>query len=380
MPSARLKTAVRSVVGRTLTASPHFWRALSGRALILMYHRVLPKHETAVGFVQAGMYVTPATFQCHLQWLTQHFQVVTLRSLVEKWDRGDWDDSARYCAITFDDGWVDNYRYAYPLLRAYGAPATIFLPTALTGTREWLWSDRLGYLLTVAAVEGRSASRRCRCRRSSARNDAARAARRADRRSCAHIARQVPDERCFLDWSEVGRWRMAESTSPRIPPAMRCCRRSMPTRCTGNCGSHSMCSRGNSTPLRRLLAYPNGDHSAAVVDAARRAGYAAAVTTQPGVESRVAVRSPAAEKSRGARGRRAHHPALHVPHRAAGGVREVAAVTVALGLHLRSHAAAAGRAGSVPVALRVRSAVAGRRQAASVGRSQPHAGPHPGPR
>lgn len=285
MPSARLKTAVRSVVGRTLSASPHFWRALAGRALILMYHRVLPPQAAAEGFVQPGMYVTPATFECHLQWLTQHFEVVTLRSLVDKWDSGSWDERARYCVITFDDGWVDNYRYAYPLLRAHGAPATIFLPTALTGTREWLWSDRLGYLLSVAASRGERDA------------DADAEIERAKRLPCAQrdelidtLARRlhvgIPDERCFLDWNEV-----REMAKGGIDFA-------------SHTSSHALLPTLDAAALDRelrqpldvlareldtfapLLAYPNGDHTAAVVDAARRVGYAAAVTTQPGVESR----------------------------------------------------------------------------------------------
>ena len=288
MPSARLKTAVRTVVGRTLNASPPFWRALSGRALILMYHRVLPREAAARAFVQAGMYVTTATFQCHLEWLMQHFQVVTLRSLVERWDRGDWDERARYCAITFDDGWVDNYRYAYPLLRAHGAPATIFLPTALTGTREWLWSDRLGYLLRVAASRGERVA------------DPDAEIERAKRLPRAHcdelidaLARRlharVPDDRCFLDWNEVremakGNVDFASHTSSHaLLPAL-------------DAGALHQELRQPLDVLARelrtfapLLAYPNGDHTAAVVDAARRAGYAAAVTTQPGVESRVPV-------------------------------------------------------------------------------------------
>ena len=75
---------------------------------------------------------------------------MSLESALDRWRYGTWDDSVRYCVITFDDGWLDNYRYAFPLLRAYRAPATIFLPTDLIGTNKWLWWDRLGYLLTRA--------------------------------------------------------------------------------------------------------------------------------------------------------------------------------------------------------------------------------------
>ena len=94
------------------------------------------------------MYVTPETFERHLQFLTAHFTILTFRRAAgEDGTAGDWDNAARYCVLTFDDGWLDNYQYAYPLLRAYSAPATIFLPTGLIGSSDWLWPDRLGELL-----------------------------------------------------------------------------------------------------------------------------------------------------------------------------------------------------------------------------------------
>ena len=138
---------LRAAAGRVYWASPHFLRHVTGKVLILTYHRVIPRAEVESSYVQPGMYVTPETFERHLQFLTTHFELLTVDALLAKWDAGGWNDAARYCAVTFDDGWIDNYQYAYPLLRRYGVPATIFLATGLTGSTDWLWPDRLGHLL-----------------------------------------------------------------------------------------------------------------------------------------------------------------------------------------------------------------------------------------
>jgi peptidoglycan/xylan/chitin deacetylase (PgdA/CDA1 family) len=45
--------------------------------------------------------------------------------------------------ITFDDGHLDNYLHAYPVLRDLRLPATIFLVTDLVGSREGFWWDRV---------------------------------------------------------------------------------------------------------------------------------------------------------------------------------------------------------------------------------------------
>ena len=55
-------------------------------------------------------------------------------------------------AITFDDGYRDNYIHAYPILRKHGVPATIFLATAHVDEGGAFWWDRVSYavLLTTA--------------------------------------------------------------------------------------------------------------------------------------------------------------------------------------------------------------------------------------
>jgi peptidoglycan/xylan/chitin deacetylase (PgdA/CDA1 family) len=64
-----------------------------------------------------------------------------LEELVARGTRGDLPERA--VAITFDDGYEDNYRHAFPLLRKFGLPATIFIASAAVNNRLPLWHDRV---------------------------------------------------------------------------------------------------------------------------------------------------------------------------------------------------------------------------------------------
>ena len=113
-------------------------------AVILMYHRIC--HRQKDEFVQAGMYVEPETFKKHLIFLKKFFKLVSLNELILQKDN-ILNCSKPLCALTFDDGWQDFYQNAFPLLKQYDVPATVFLPTDFIGTKKLFWTDRLAYLL-----------------------------------------------------------------------------------------------------------------------------------------------------------------------------------------------------------------------------------------
>jgi peptidoglycan/xylan/chitin deacetylase (PgdA/CDA1 family) len=118
-------------------------RRLRGRACILTYHRVLPADQVSAIGPQPGMYVTTDAFAEHVRFLADNFRVLPFAALLNAWQNGSFDSREPQCVITFDDGWIDTYEQAFPLLQRYQLPATVFLPTAFVGTNEWFWPDQL---------------------------------------------------------------------------------------------------------------------------------------------------------------------------------------------------------------------------------------------
>lgn len=49
--------------------------------------------------------------------------------------------------ITIDDGYSDFFQYAYPILKRYSLPATLYVTTGFVDREVWLWPDRIEYIL-----------------------------------------------------------------------------------------------------------------------------------------------------------------------------------------------------------------------------------------
>ena len=87
--------------------------------------RLLVYHQVEAG-TRREMDVKVGHFEAQLDWLAEHYEVV---SLAEALDRRAESDADRLSVLTFDDGYRDFYEFAFPQLRRRGMPFVLYLAT-----------------------------------------------------------------------------------------------------------------------------------------------------------------------------------------------------------------------------------------------------------
>lgn len=92
-------------------------------ASILIYHRV-------GGGTSNELDLDVDSFHRQAEILTRH-DVVSLDDALDRLQAGDTSPSV---VLTFDDGFEDVYHHAWPVLRRYGLPFTVYLATDYMGT------------------------------------------------------------------------------------------------------------------------------------------------------------------------------------------------------------------------------------------------------
>lgn len=108
-------------IKRCIAAVSRFIGGSTGNtSVILNYHSIHPTHLAST---------RPDDFESQMEYVKANFTVVSLSEFVAMRVTNEWTGN-KLAMITFDDGYLDNYEYAYPVLRRLGLPATIFITTA----------------------------------------------------------------------------------------------------------------------------------------------------------------------------------------------------------------------------------------------------------
>ena len=89
-----------------------------------------------------GMVVAPATFDRHLQYLqVKGYHMVTVAELADRLATGK--SMEKYIALSFDDGYTDNYTEAFPLLKKYNARGTFSIINSKIGGKIYMNAEQL---------------------------------------------------------------------------------------------------------------------------------------------------------------------------------------------------------------------------------------------
>jgi len=294
----------RSFLRRIVTRSRRPRRGAPPFAIFL-YHAVVERQLEIGDFC----FIRQEEFRRQVDALRRRFRLIPLEEGARLLAAGELTEPA--AAITFDDGFQDNFDVAYPILREAGAPATIFVCTDLLDTDRVLWYCRLHDAITRTGArelewEGRrypldSAATRYRAA-NELKNDLKRL-RPPDLESAVDeiAARLVGRARGGPGVASDRRFRMLSRA------AIRSMAQEGLVDFGAHTGSHAILAKLERAEQRheiersvrevsalvgkpcRTFAYPNGrfeDYDSATIDLLRRVGVTVAVTAEKGLNDR----------------------------------------------------------------------------------------------
>ena len=134
------RLAVRIVASRAVAEM--LGRVPAAGGVILRYHSVNDDPAWSGDYVQPSLVVAPDVFDRQVSFLASNHRIVGMDELVAGL-RGGKRLDGRAVAITFDDGYEDNHRFALPILRKHGATATFYVTTGAVEDEKVLWTVEL---------------------------------------------------------------------------------------------------------------------------------------------------------------------------------------------------------------------------------------------
>lgn len=116
--------------------------------IVLTYHRIGSAAECP--FDSGVFSATASEFENQIAHLKSQFRLVNLEQAIRIAQGQPAQDPC--VLVTFDDGYIDNYAAAYPILARYGVQGVFFLSTSFVGSANLPWWDRIAYTVKNSRV------------------------------------------------------------------------------------------------------------------------------------------------------------------------------------------------------------------------------------
>jgi peptidoglycan/xylan/chitin deacetylase (PgdA/CDA1 family) len=115
------------------------------RPFIVLYHGVTAERGEGI-FTYRAKFITPDAFRNQIRWLKKRYRIVPLADITNTITSGT-QLPERAVAITFDDGYKNNFTEAYRILREESVSATFFITTDFIDEQKPLPVDVVEYAI-----------------------------------------------------------------------------------------------------------------------------------------------------------------------------------------------------------------------------------------
>jgi peptidoglycan/xylan/chitin deacetylase (PgdA/CDA1 family) len=115
----------------------YFLRRLSGSISVLMYHGIIKDQSRYHAWTQ----VPVSSFENQIKYLLKNFDLITLDEAICTFKKRD--NQKPKAVITFDDGLRNNFSQAFPIIKQYKVPVTVYVSTKAVVTQIPFWWDRV---------------------------------------------------------------------------------------------------------------------------------------------------------------------------------------------------------------------------------------------
>ncbi len=136
----RLLETLQAALGVSAIGSAYAALVRAQGAIILMYHSVA--QADSASWVDPHNHMPPEIFRRQMRFLARRRRVVSMDELVETLSQGR-TPPRKTVVITIDDGYLDTFTTAAPILAEFRLPATLYLATGYVERGENQWIDRL---------------------------------------------------------------------------------------------------------------------------------------------------------------------------------------------------------------------------------------------